>query len=223
MVDFIDEVNEELRRARLAKVWKSTGNYIIGVSVLIVVATAASVVWRGYKADRQEKVAMEYLAAEKLRVAKKSAEADAAFAEVAKSSATGFPALARMKQASSQREAGQLDEALKSYLAVAEDRKVDEGLRSFARIYAAQMMGEQRKPFAEIEAVLKPVLSKSDSPFAPLAKEQLAFAALEGGDAATARKLLEELAADSKASAPLRQRATVQAASLAADAAKSGS
>lgn len=223
MVDFIDEVNEELRRARLNKIWKSTGNYIIGASVLIVVATAASVLWRSYETDRQNKVAEQYVAAEKLRVARKSAEADAAFAEIAKASAKGYPALARLKQASSQRDSGQLEEAMANYLAVAEDRSVDEGLRSFARIYAAQMMGEARKPVSEIEAVLKPVLSDSDSPFAPFAKEQLAFAALGLEDIATARRLLEELSADSKASPALRQRATVQAATLAADAAKSGS
>lgn len=223
MVDFIDEVNEELRRARMTKLWKSAGQYFIALSVLIVVATVASVVWRSYAAERQNKVAEQYVAAEKLRVARKSAEADAAFAEIAKSSAKGFPALARLKQASSQRESGQLEEALKSYLAVAEDRSVDEGLRAFASIYAAQMMGEMRKPLTEVEAVLKPVLSKSGSPFAPLAKEQLAFAALEGGDVEAAKKLLEELSADNNASATLRQRASVQAATLAADAAKSGS
>lgn len=223
MVDFIDEVNEEMRRERAAALWKRVGGYVIGVSIAVVAVTAGGVLWEGYKQSRQEAAATEYFAAEKLRVARQNAEADAAFAKLVQGNAEGFPELAKLKQASTLREAGKVDEAVALYLNLANDKKADEGLRAFARIYAAQALSEFNKPFAEIETVLRPLISVKSSPFAPLAKEQLAFSALGAGDAATAQRLLEEITADTNASPMLKQRAGVQAVSLAASSAANGS
>ena len=41
---FIREIDEELRRERLMKLWERYGAYAVGAAVLIVAATAG---WRG--------------------------------------------------------------------------------------------------------------------------------------------------------------------------------
>lgn len=215
MVDFIDEVNEELRRERLTRFWEKMGRYIIGVSVVIVGITVASVLWENYKASRQQDAAGAYLTAEKARVQKQLDQAAGAFADLAKDDATGYPALARMKEAAILREQGKNEEAVAAYVALADERTADAGLRAFARIYAAQLMSLSGKPLAEVEAVLKPLTEKADSPFAALAKEQLALAAHTAGDDAKARALFEEISAAQKASSSLRQRASAQAGLLA--------
>lgn len=205
MVDFIDEVNEELRRERLTRFWEKMGRYIIAVSALIVGVTVASVLWDNYKADRQENAANAYLAAEKLRVARQFDEAQVAFDAVIEGKSSGYASLARLKEASLLREQGKNAEAEAAYLALVGDRGADEGLRAFARIYAAQLMVASGKPFAEIETVLKPLTSEQ-TPFGAIAKEQLALAAYAAGDAEKARELLEEAAASEKANGGLRQR-----------------
>lgn len=213
MVDFIDEVNEELRRERLNVFWQKMGKYIIALSVFIVAATVASTLWSSYKNSRQEKASVAFMAAEKQRISKDSAAADAAFSEIAKSHAGGFAALARLKQASAQRDAGKIDEAVSTYLALANDYQADEAQRAFARIYAGQLMSSAKKPYAEVEAVLNPLAVKN-SPFAPLAKEQLAYAAVAAGEKEKALSLLKELASDAQVSGQLKQRATVLQSAL---------
>ena len=41
--DIFREIDEELRRDSLAQLWKKYGHYVIGLAVLIVIATAAIV------------------------------------------------------------------------------------------------------------------------------------------------------------------------------------
>ncbi len=84
MSDIIREVDEELRRERLANIWKKYGGLIVFAVFLVVTATAG---WRGYEyyAERQAEAASErYAAAQKLAAdAAKTDEAIAAFNAIA--------------------------------------------------------------------------------------------------------------------------------------------
>src|SRR6202044_2660334 len=44
--DIFNEVDEEVRREQLKKLWERYGNYLIAVCVLVVVGVGA---WRGYE------------------------------------------------------------------------------------------------------------------------------------------------------------------------------
>ena len=80
MADIFHEVDEEVRRERLQKLWERYSIYIIGLAVLIVVAIGA---WRGYEYWEAKKAATAgaaFEAALSLSEQGKHAEADAAFA-----------------------------------------------------------------------------------------------------------------------------------------------
>ena len=83
MADIFHEVDEEVRREQLKKLWDRYSIYLIAAAVLIVLAIAA---WRGYEywvAKRAATAGAAYEAAASLIEQNKYAEADAAFAKVA--------------------------------------------------------------------------------------------------------------------------------------------
>lgn len=210
MVDLIDEVTEDLRRERFTRLWQKLGVYVVAASVVIVVATVGSVVWKSYSESRQTRAAEAFLEAEKASRAQNNEEAAQKFAEVAKLDAQGFTALAYMREAYALTKANEADRAITAYNSVISDSAADGGLRALARIHAAALMSDVGKPEAEVKAVLDPLAQDRESPFSAFAREQLAYAALQDGDAAEAHRLLAELTADGKAPASLRRRTQAQ-------------
>ena len=83
MADIFHEVDEEVRREQLKKLWDRYSIYLIAVAVLIVVGITG---WRGYEywvAKRAAAAGAAFEAAITLSEQAKYAEAEAAFAKVA--------------------------------------------------------------------------------------------------------------------------------------------
>lgn len=210
MVDLIDEVTEDLRRERFTRLWQKLGVYVVAASAIIVVATVGSVVWKNYRESRQTEAAEAFLEAEKASRAQNNKEAAQKFAEVSKLGAQGFTALAHMREAYALTKADEMEPALTAYNSVIADNGADAGLRALARIHAAALMADTGKSAAEIQAVLNPLAQDKGNPYSAFAREQLAYAALQDGNATEAHRLLAELTADSKAPASLRRRTQAQ-------------
>ena len=90
MADIFHEVDEEVRRERLQKLWDRYSIYIIGLAVLIVAAIGA---WRAYQWWEAKKAAAAGAAFESalsLSDEGKHAEADAAFAKIAAEAPAGY-------------------------------------------------------------------------------------------------------------------------------------
>ncbi|HKX10546.1 MAG TPA: hypothetical protein VJN67_20270 [Stellaceae bacterium] len=60
MSDIFQEVDEELRHDKWLQLWKQYQNYIIGVAVLIVVATAVVTYWKYYDQQQREAEGLRY-------------------------------------------------------------------------------------------------------------------------------------------------------------------
>ena len=56
MSDIIREVDEELRRERMMKLWERYGIYVVAVAVLVVVAVGGWRVWEWYSTREAGKV-----------------------------------------------------------------------------------------------------------------------------------------------------------------------
>ena len=83
MADIFQEVDEEVRRERLIKLWQQYGNLIIALCILIVAAVGG---WRGYEWWQNRKAAESgaaFEAAVRLAEAGKHQESEAAFAKLA--------------------------------------------------------------------------------------------------------------------------------------------
>ena len=139
MADIFHEVDEEVRRERLQKLWDRYGIYLIALAVLIVAGVGA---WRGYEWWQAKKAAAAGAAFESalsLSEAGKHAEAEAAFAKVAAEAPAGYRVLARLRAAAELAQIKPAD-AVKAYDELAADNSLGATLQDLAAVRAGMLM-----------------------------------------------------------------------------------
>ncbi|HEY3920471.1 MAG TPA: tetratricopeptide repeat protein [Stellaceae bacterium] len=213
MSDIFREIDEELRRDNLQQLWKKYGNYVIVLAVLIVVATAAVVGWRAYQNKQREAQGGQYAAALDLAHQGKDADAAAAFAALAQRSDRGRAVLARLEEAASKINTGDVAGAVAIYDQMAGDGTIDQDFRDVATMLGARYTLEKGDPQTVI-ARLQP-LTASTNAWHGLALELSAIAELKAGDTAKARAAFDALAKDPMAPQGVRERAAGMLAALA--------
>ena len=72
--EFIREVDEELRRDRIAMLWRRYGSVVLAVAVLIVLGTAGKVGWDQWRHRQGAAEAMRFVAAERALAAGQGAD-----------------------------------------------------------------------------------------------------------------------------------------------------
>ena len=204
MSELFDEVDEEVRRDQLKKLWDRYSIFIIAAMILIVAAVGG---WRGYEYLEAKKAAEAGAAFDKaveLADANKHAEAEAAFADLAAKAPSGYRVLARLRMAA---EVASRDPqaAAKLFDEIAADRSVGVAEQDLAKIRAAQLLLETASYPAmksRLEAAAAP-----GSTFRHTARELLALSAWRANDAAATRQWLDVIANDGETPPSLRSRA----------------
>lgn len=210
MTDLIREVEEDLRRENLEKLWRKYGGYALTAAVLIVIAVAANVGWQHYSASQRDGRARDYEAALNL-VAADDAKAQEALQAVAQGD-DGYATLARLHAAALKAEAGDVDGAVAIYDQLAGDSSVDRSLRDLSLLLLATRTADTADP-AQLSQKLQP-LTEAASPWRYSALEIMAVLARRAGDNEKAQQILTGLADDLNAPRALRQRATELLAAL---------
>jgi hypothetical protein len=202
--ELFDEVDEDVRRDQLKKLWEQYSLYIIAIAILIVASVGG---WRGYQYLEAKKAAEAGAAFDKaveLSEANKHAEAEAAFADLAAKAPFGYRVLARLRAAA---EAASRDPqaAAKMFDEIAADRSIGVAEQDLARIRAAQLLLETTS-----YPNMKQRLEASAAPgatFRHTARELLALSAWRANDAAATRQWLDMIANDGETPPSLRSRA----------------
>jgi len=99
VADIFQEVDEEVRREQLQKLWQRYGHFAIAGCILIVVAVGG---WRGYdwwQAKKANESGAAFEAAVALAETGKHQEAEAAFAKLATGGTASYRTLARLREA----------------------------------------------------------------------------------------------------------------------------
>ena len=217
VTDIFQEVDEEVRREQLKKLWERYGNHLIALCILVVVGVGA---WRGYewwqaKQAAQSGVAFEQAVA--LAQSGKHEEAAAAFAKLASEGTASYRVLARLREAaelaSSDKKA-----ATAAYQTIATDKNAGQVIQDLAAVRAA-LLQVDAAPYSELRASLEP-LTASDRPFRHSAREVLALSAWKAGDAAETRRWTEMMMADPLTPPDTRSRAAILSELVAAASAK---
>jgi hypothetical protein len=211
--DIFREIDEEIRRENLQQLWSRFGRYVIGLAVLAVVVTAAVIGWREYQFKQRQADGVRYAAAVQLAREGKTAEAAAAFGELAQKASGGVAILARFEEAAAKVTTGDVAGAIPIYDQIAADTNIDPVFRDLATLLAARYDLDKADPHA-IVARLKP-LTDASSPWHGLALELTGVAELKAGDKAKARAAFELLAKDESVPASVRRRATEMLAAMA--------
>ncbi|MEW6767477.1 MAG: tetratricopeptide repeat protein [Pseudomonadota bacterium] len=204
MSEIFDEVDEELRREQVSKIWARYRFLIIGVALVIIAGVGG---WRGYQyleAKKAAEAGSAFQAAAALADDNKSAEAEAAFNKLATDGSAGYRALARLRAAG---EVAKRDpkEAVKLYDAIAADGSVAAPEQDLARIRAAGLSMETA-PYDAIRQRLEPATGP-DRAYRHTARELLALSAWRANDAVAARQWLDMIGNDPLTPSSMRSRA----------------
>lgn len=213
MTDIFHEVDEEVRREQLKKLWERYGYYIIAGCVLIVAGIGA---WRGYEWWETKKAAEAGVAFEQavtLAESGKPQEAEAAFAKLATDGTAGYRVLARLREAA---ELAQSDPkaAIRSYDDIAADRGAGEAIQDVAALRAGFLLVDSAS-YAEMRTRLEP-LTRADRPFRYSARELLTLSAWKHGDMSAARQWADMIITDPQTPAGARSRAELLSELIAA-------
>ncbi len=213
MADIFQEVDEEVRRERLNKLWQRYGYYIIAACLLVVVAVGA---WRGYEWWETKKAAEAGAAFEQAVILAedgKHQEAEAAFAKLATDGTAGYRLLARLREAA---ELGRTDRkaAMKAYDEIAADRSVGQVIQDLATLRAGFLLVDGSS-YGDMRARLEP-LAAPDRAFRHSARELLALSAWKGGDMGAARQWTDMIITDPQTPSGARSRAEVLSELIAA-------
>jgi hypothetical protein len=202
--EIFDEVDEEVRREQLKKLWDKYSIYIIAAAVLVVAAVGG---WRGYQyleAKKAAEAGAAFNKAVELSEQNKHSEAEAAFADLAAKAPAGYRMLARFRLAA---EAASRDPkaGTKIFDELAADRSIGTEQQELARIRAAGLLVDTA-PYSEMLQRLQSETAPGAT-FRHVARELLALSAFRANDSAATRQWLDQIALDADTPPGLRSRA----------------
>jgi hypothetical protein len=209
--DIFREIDEELRRDNLRKLWSRYGRYVIAAAVLVVVVAGAIVAWRDYQLSERRAQSTRYASA--LAFAREDKEADAVkiLGAIAQEGG-GYAVVASFEEAALLAKSGDRRAAIAIYDRIAAASDLDSSLRELAVLLSIMQGMPESDPHSTIERLAS--LTASGNSWRPTALELTAIARFGSGDKSGALDLYKSLADDPTASAGLRARAAEMAAAL---------
>jgi hypothetical protein len=213
--DIFQEVDEEVRRERLKKLWDRYGIVVVVAAVLVVAGVAGYRGYDYYMTQESSKAGAAFEAAAVLAEQGKSEDALAAYQRVAKEGTAGYATLARL------REAGELAKrdpkaAVSAYDGLAADSRIGRSLQDLAALRAAFILVDTASP-DEMRRRLEP-LTASGATFRHSARELLALSAWKAKDQAGLKRWSDAIASDAETPSAIRSRVDVLNNLVASDA-----
>jgi hypothetical protein len=201
--DIFHEVEEEVRKERLEKIWKDYGDYIVAAACLLVIGVAGLQLWRVYDQRERGKASEAYQQAEQLYESGQTDLAAQSFAHIASTAPGGYAAVARLQEADAMMASGKQDDAIALYKKIAAND--NQLLGEVARIHEAWGIADTASR-ADLQTLLAP-LTDANSAWRYTAHEIFAYSDYRHGDIARAQQEYANIAAATGLPAQLHARA----------------
>ena len=204
MTEFFREVDEDIRRDRVVRLWTKYRYLLIALAVLVVAGTGGWRLYGHYRDEAAQAASANYEAAAQLSRDGKSAEAAAAFDALSNTAPKGYAILARLR-AADERAASDPQAAIAAYEALAADPSFDPAFKDFATLRAAILRVDSDNPL-DFERRFAPLASDS-FPYRHQIRELLGLAALKRNAFDIAGRWFDGIVSDTRAPAGVRMRA----------------
>ncbi len=204
MTEFFREVDEDVRRDRVVRLWTKYRYLLIALAVLVVAGTGGWRLYGHYRDEAAQAASAKYEAAAQLSRDGKSTEATAAFDALSKTAPKGYASIARLR-AADERAASDPQAAIKAYEALAADPSFDPVFKDFAKLRAAMLRVDSDDPL-DFERKFAPLASDS-FPYHHQIRELLGLAALKRNAFDTAGNWFDGIVSDTRAPAGIHMRA----------------
>ena len=195
MSDIFREVDEEVRREQLKKLWERYGGLLIAACVLLVLAVAG---WRGYEwwqAKKAAETGAAFDAAAQLAEQGKHKEAEEAFAKITTDGTSSYRMLAKFREAA-QLARNDPKAAVAIYDQLAADRSIGQSLQDLATLRAGLILLDTAS-YDELKQRLEP-LTASDRTFRHSARATLALSAWKANNMTEMRRWSDMILADAE-------------------------
>lgn len=206
------EIEEELRREQLLKLWDRYGVYVLGAVLAIVVGVAGWKYYQQQQIEANEGASTQYIIALNDLGGKRIVEAQKGLEALTAEAPAGYASLARLRLAAQQAADGNVLDALKAYEGVAKDETVELMLRDYARLQIA-MLKFDTALFSELRNQVTS-LTNDRNPWRYSARELLGMGAMKAGLGPEARNHFDYLLADSTTPPSIAERARMMVALL---------
>lgn len=211
MADIFREVEEDLRRDNLEKLWKKYGRAGIVAAVAVVVGVAGAQIWRSYELKQHQEMSNRF--ADALRQAQiKSPSAALPELTALAAEGGGYASLAALERARVLAASGDRAGAIETWESIAADGDVEPSFRAVATLMAVLHQIDDGDP-ADLRTRLAPLMAEG-SAFRGSALELMAVLALREDDVASARDFYTQIADDPGSPSGLRARAAQMLAAL---------
>jgi hypothetical protein len=208
------EVDEELRRDRMRKLWRQSAPYVFGAAAAVILLVAGYEGWSWWTESNAARSSDQFYAATQAADGSDLAAAQKALDDVIAQGSGAYPALAQFREASLLAQQGKTDEAIAAYDALATNQSSTH-LRELALVMAGNLLIDK----GDVAAVEQRVGGSiaPDSPMRNAAREVLALAQYKAGDLNTAMTTFQAIIDDPYASRDLQSRVQIYIQQLLAE------
>jgi hypothetical protein len=206
------EIDEELRREQLLKLWDKYGVYVLGAVLAVVIGVAGWKYYQHQRAEANEAASTQFIFALNDLSGKRILDAQKGLEGLATTAPAGYASLAKLRLAAQQGAEGNILDALKAYEGIVNDESVDPMLRDYARLEIA-MLKFDNALFTELRNQISS-LASDRSPWRYSARELLGMGAMKAGLEAEARSHFNRLLSDNTTPPGIAERARMMIALL---------
>jgi hypothetical protein len=210
----VREVDEELRRDRLRKLWRQSAPFVFGAAAAVVLLVAGYEGWSWWTESNAAKSSDQFYAAAGIADGTDVDAAKKALDDIIAQGSGGYPALAQFREASLLAQSGKLDEAVAAYDGLA--TSLSNGhLRELALVMGANVLVDK----GDVAAVEQRVGGSitPDSPMRNAAREVLGLTQYKAAKLDDAMKSFQAILDDPLASRDLQSRVQIYVQQLLAE------
>lgn len=208
MSDVFEEVNDDIRRDNMTKLWKRFGPWVIGVCVLIIAAVGGSQFYENYQVSQAVSASVAYqdyvdaLGEDGATGASGTEQ----LAVVEQSGHAGYIFLSKMSQADAYARDKNLIEAVKLYDTIASNSALQQNDRDVASIKAAYLLVDGAT-LDDIKARVANI-NVVENAFRFQARELIALSAYKNKDFKQSNQVFSELSQNAQTPDSIRARAS---------------